>query len=403
MSERDVREAATACPFVAFDDDRDHRADRPDHRHRCFAEVRPAARAAAHQEAYCLSARFATCPTFVDWAAREAARVRPASPAELAGTSVVPPASPPGPDEPDEPDEPEWSPGRASHRDWAAPPPWLSSAPAAAARAGTASTGAGDRDLDTDIGGSVGASATSGADPSTGTPYDATEAPPFLAGSDRTPSAGPPPRTRTSTERDAAAGGGVAAGAGAAAGAAWAADEAEAEADIAAEAPRRFGPAAGRSRQRSQGEPGAPSWERAPRDEAYPTLRTRTGFSVPGGSPLILAAAGIIALALALFFVPPMLLGLGGDEATATPTPTASAEASPSREPTPVPSPTPVTYVVKSGDTMSKIAAQFGVSLDALIAANTETVPNPDVLQVGATLIIPAGAGGEVPGASPSG
>jgi hypothetical protein len=397
VSEREVREAATACPFVAFDDDRDHRADRPDHRHRCFAEVRPASRAAAHQEAYCLSARFATCPTFVDWASREAARIRPSSTAESAGAPGAPPP-------PAEPSAPEWTPGRASDRDWAAPPPWLSTAPTAAARAGTASTGAEDvgpdAGSDAGPGHAAGASATSGAHASTGTPYDATEAPPFLASSDRTPSSGPPPRTRTSTERDAATAG-AAAVAGAAAGAAWAADESDT--DLEVEEPRRFGPAAGRSRQRSQDEPDGPSWERARRYEAYPTLRTRTGLSVPGGSPLILAAGGIIALALALFFIPPMLLGIGGEEAAATPTPTVSPQASASPEPTPVASPTPVTYVVKSGDTMSKIATQFGVSLDALIAANTETVPDPDVLQVGTTIIIPTGGGGEVPSPSPSG
>lgn len=380
MSEREVREAATACPFVAFDDDRDHRSDGPDHRHRCFAEVRPAARAAAHQEAYCLSARFGTCPTFVDWAAREAARVRPSSPAEPTSTSVVaPPDAPP-------PAEPEWSPGRRSDRDWAAPPPWLSSAPPTAARAGTASTGAGAPDDEPEPG--------------------AAETPPFLAADTRTTSTSQRSRTRTSTERDAAAAG-LAAGAAASAaadttaGSSWADDDDEPDRTV--DEPRRFGPAGGRSRQRAPVDAGAPSWERARRNEAYPTLRTRTGLSLPGGSPLILAGAGIIALAFALFFIPPMLLGIGGDEATATPTPSPSAEASASPSPTPIPSPTPVTYVVKQGDTMSKIAAEFGVSLDALIAANSETVPNPDSLQVGQTLIIPTGPVPASPQPSPSG
>ena len=30
-----------ACPFIAFEDERDERASSPDHRHRCYAEVRP--------------------------------------------------------------------------------------------------------------------------------------------------------------------------------------------------------------------------------------------------------------------------------------------------------------------------------------------------------------------------
>src|SRR6187200_3498251 len=71
-----IVDGAPACPFVAFEDDRDARATAPDHRHRCFAEARPAPRALAHQEAYCLSSAFPVCPTFQDWARREAARSR---------------------------------------------------------------------------------------------------------------------------------------------------------------------------------------------------------------------------------------------------------------------------------------------------------------------------------------
>ena len=57
MTDRGLPSAdgSPACPFVAFEDERDERADRPDHRHRCFAEAEPAPRALAHQEAYCLS------------------------------------------------------------------------------------------------------------------------------------------------------------------------------------------------------------------------------------------------------------------------------------------------------------------------------------------------------------
>src|SRR3954462_4301348 len=78
MTERGlpIVDGAPACPFVAFEDDRDERASSPDHRHRCYAEPRPAPRALAHQEAYCLSSAFPVCPTFQDWARREAARSR---------------------------------------------------------------------------------------------------------------------------------------------------------------------------------------------------------------------------------------------------------------------------------------------------------------------------------------
>ena len=63
-----------ACPFVALELDRDRRSERPDYRHRCFAEPTPAPRSIAHQEAYCLSPGFSACPIFQDWALRAAAR-----------------------------------------------------------------------------------------------------------------------------------------------------------------------------------------------------------------------------------------------------------------------------------------------------------------------------------------
>jgi hypothetical protein len=69
------REGHAACPFVAFEDDRDHRSESPDYRHRCFASPDPEPRALPHQERFCLSAAFAACPIFLDWARAEAAGV----------------------------------------------------------------------------------------------------------------------------------------------------------------------------------------------------------------------------------------------------------------------------------------------------------------------------------------
>src|SRR6185503_20014932 len=101
MTERGLpsMDGAPACPFVAFGDDRDSRAPSPDHRHRCFAESPPAPRALAHQEAYCLSSAFPVCPTFQEWARREAAQARAdaarsgedaaAGAGAIAGASVV--------------------------------------------------------------------------------------------------------------------------------------------------------------------------------------------------------------------------------------------------------------------------------------------------------------------------
>src|SRR3954463_9111395 len=85
-------ETPRACPFVALELDRDRRSDKPDYRHRCFAEPTPAPRSIAHQEAYCLSPNFAACPVFQDWAVRAAARPASAaapSPASATGPAMV--------------------------------------------------------------------------------------------------------------------------------------------------------------------------------------------------------------------------------------------------------------------------------------------------------------------------
>jgi LysM repeat protein len=76
--------------------------------------------------------------------------------------------------------------------------------------------------------------------------------------------------------------------------------------------------------------------------------------------------------------------------ATATPTsppPTATPTAVPPTE-KPAP-PSRRTYTVKPGDTLRSIAEQFGVSVDALIAANHLTPAQADALRIGQELIIP--------------
>ena len=82
-------EGHAACPFVAFEDDRDHRADAPDYRHRCFAAAEPEPRAIPHQERFCLTAAFAQCPIFLDWARQEAAGVLGAASAAAAAAAAA--------------------------------------------------------------------------------------------------------------------------------------------------------------------------------------------------------------------------------------------------------------------------------------------------------------------------
>ena len=131
--------------------------------------------------------------------------------------------------------------------------------------------------------------------------------------------------------------------------------------------------------------------------EAYPTLRARRlpELSVPP----ILVSVIALALAAAVLFALPGLLGFGNPGgAVATPTgPAASPTPLASLAPTPVPEPTQRTYTVKQGDTLSSIAGRFDITLDELIAANTETIPDPDKLQIGDVLIIPVPESDEVP------
>lgn len=118
------------------------------------------------------------------------------------------------------------------------------------------------------------------------------------------------------------------------------------------------------------------------------------------GIPRLAILVGALVIAAIVLFMLPALLGVGGPGASPKPSSSAQAAPSTSAEPTAVPAATPNVYVVKTGDTMSKIAKKFGVSLDDLIAANKDTIKNPDKLQVGQEVIIPsAGSAGGSPAA----
>ncbi|HSL77273.1 MAG TPA: LysM peptidoglycan-binding domain-containing protein [Candidatus Limnocylindrales bacterium] len=436
MTDRGVpsTDGSPACPFVAFEDERDARADRPDHRHRCFAETEPAPRALAHQEAYCLSSAFPVCPTFQDWARREAAHAIPgqAGAPEEAGVAAVatggvmaPAAGDAGrfgdADDADDGDDDPWShpapelpleerPRRNPPRDWAAPPPWASGLGGAGAAGAAGPGGRGPRDDGPDA----------HAAHQEGQGLAGSAADRLARGDEIGEDWAPRPATRArsasvddrSTPADPELAGLVSR-------AARQAEESESHVDV--RPPTRAGrrPTVsstrdrGRERERDRDrererasvdrDHEGPSWERARRYEAYPSIKTRAGLSGFSGIPTIgVLFGGVVLAALILFFLPG-LLGVGREEPVGGPSasPSSAVEETPSASPTPVPEPTPQVYVIKTGDTLSRIARQFNVSLDALLAANKERISNPNRIRVGDEIIIPLPETTEVP-AEPS-
>ncbi|HEV8490362.1 MAG TPA: LysM domain-containing protein [Candidatus Limnocylindrales bacterium] len=380
MSDRGlpIVDGAQVCPFVAFEDDRDERAMSPDHRHRCYAEPRPAPRALAHQEAYCLASTFPVCPTFQDWARREAAHARTGSAGvEPLRSQDQPPRNPP--------------------RDWSAPPPWAGDAGGAEAAAAGAGSAVGpglfgDEDESNEApgflasrsaaagAGLAGSAAdrwageeTAGARPVEPERSDRRDILPEPEDDDYDDRGGEvfedelgddfdsQPRGRARSER---ASGGISFG-------------------------RDRRPRVGDTRRGRGWDEVGPSWERPRHHEPYPPLKSRVGM--PSVSRVGAMAIALVLAAIGLFFLP-QLLGLGGttpQTGDRTSAPPGSVGPSVSVEPTPVPPPTPQIYIVKAGDTMSRIATLFGVGLDELIEANRELHPNPDALQIGDEVIIP--------------
>ena len=385
MTERGLpsTDGAPACPFVAFGDDRDGRSTSPDHRHRCFAESPPAPRAVAHQEAYCLSSAFPVCPTFQDWARREAAHTRGVGERPETAPTAVPSAGPidgVGDIADDEPpgsgaDDPPVH--RNPPRDWAAPPPWATGGPGPGR---TTSSGA------EDAAALLAVRAVEGQG---------------LAGSaaDRL-AGGPGPEVAPAAWS--------ASGAGAAASSADDDLAGLVQGRPAASPPRSDGyppPSRPPVRQpvptRPSGDaiPG-PAWEGMRRYEAYPTIKARAGLpGLPGkpGLPRLAVLGGAIAIAALALFMLPALLGVGSPPSGSS-APSRSAGVIPSASPTVKPAPTPQIYIVKQGDTMSKIAKKLGVTLDDLLAANKATIPNPDKIKIGDQVIIPSV---QVPSAQP--
>ena len=144
----------------------------------------------------------------------------------------------------------------------------------------------------------------------------------------------------------------------------------------------------------------APSWEQPRRYEAYPTIKARA--AIPGLPRLGIMAAALGIAALALFFLPSILdlfggIGGGPGAGNESPAPSTALE-SVAPSPTVPPAPTPRVYIVRSGDTMSKIAKRFDITIDDLIAANKDTIKDPDKISIGDTVIIPVPGSDEDPG-----
>ncbi len=119
-------------------------------------------------------------------------------------------------------------------------------------------------------------------------------------------------------------------------------------------------------------------------------------------------AGALVVAALFLFFVAPMILGLGGKSPSAgiaSPTPIGSALPTDTPAPTVAPAPTSYVYTVVKGDTLGSIAAKNHVTVNAILKANPK-IKNPNQIRVGDQITIPAPSGaapsGAVSGASPS-
>jgi nucleoid-associated protein YgaU len=365
-----IADAQAVCPFVAFDDDRDHRGPGPDHRHRCYAESPAAPRALAHQAAYCLALAFPGCPTFVDWARREAAPVRTESAVRsLRGAAGTPRSV---------------QAGRALPGEQAPAPILEHDRPA------TVHPGAVTDEESTASESGEGAPETGVTEPlEEGRVGAASPAPPpFLAGrSARARPAAPEGAGRETWPDDDES-----------------LDERSRERPVRPTAERRQAPIgyspvtpgrpgrgsdAGRrdSSRREHRDVVAPSWEEPRRFESYPSLDAAGRRAMP--RPLVWGAVVLVAGAL-LFMAPFVLPGLIGDgEARPTPTPPSLPTPTPAAaEPTPAPTPAEVVYIVQAGDTLSAIAASYGVTVDQILAANP-AITDPNQIAIGDRIVIP--------------
>jgi LysM repeat protein len=156
----------------------------------------------------------------------------------------------------------------------------------------------------------------------------------------------------------------------------------------------------------------SPTWESDPRRAAQQRSE-RNGDGTFSRLLTLVAVVIILALGVAtVLIVPGLLSGAPGQTtrpslvaaASRLPSPLGSgvavlpsqsgagssvAPASSTPVPEATPTPTPRSYKVQPGDSLRRIARQFGVTPAAILAANP-TIPDADHIQVGQRLVIPA-------------
>jgi LysM repeat protein len=119
------------------------------------------------------------------------------------------------------------------------------------------------------------------------------------------------------------------------------------------------------------------------------------------GLPRVAVLAGAVGIAALALFILPAILGIGGGSSPSA-KPSASlgaATAVPSA--TVKPGPTAQVYVVKQGDTMSKIAKRFEVTVEEIMAVNP-AITNPNKIALGQEIVIPAASSSAAPSVTTS-